>query len=255
MTDALSIGSVSWGALAAASATTLALGRPWTARVGARMYNDEVRALPAFRSANLFVTSVWTVYLGAAAATTVAAGSNAVALLWLVPIPLVAWASRHAGHRYGTWRATGRRPAASASPAEVDEEQAQFRESISGRTDDEILELAAGYDGGLPALIDLTVDRMPGALDPAEAQDCVIGYEVATAEATRPYRIEVRDGTATVERRSPDDAAVVLHLAAPDYLRLVTGLLDGTEAFLAGKLHIRGDVMFAPVVARMFRTA
>jgi putative sterol carrier protein len=47
----------------------------------------------------------------------------------------------------------------------------------------------------------------------------------------------------------------VLQLSLPEYLRLITGLLDGTEAFMSGRMKIRGDVMFAPQIGRMFRTA
>ncbi len=68
------------------------------------------------------------------------------------------------------------------------------------------------------------------------------------------YRIEVRDHAVDAVRRPPDDARVVLQLNTPEYLRLITGLLDGTEAFMSGRMRIRGDVMFAPQIGRMFRT-
>ena len=137
---------------------------------------------------------------------------------------------------------------------DVNDAQSQLRRQIAGMSDEAILELANRQPGGLEALLDLTTAGMPDALDAATAQDCVIGYEISAPQGTFAYRIEVKAGRASAERRSPDDARVVLQLGAADYLRLISGLLDGIEAFMSGKMRIRGDVMFAPQISAMFRT-
>jgi putative sterol carrier protein len=56
----------------------------------------------------------------------------------------------------------------------------------------------------------------------------------------------------TNEKREPTDARVTIGLSVPDFLRLVAGDLDATQAFMAGKLKIKGDMMFATQVPQMF---
>lgn len=133
--------------------------------------------------------------------------------------------------------------------------QDELRAQILDKTDDEILALMSGAPGGIEGVLDDTVAGMADALDPDAAQDCVVGYEIDSGGETYGYRIEVHGHDVQTERRAPSDARVVLQLSVPEYLRLITGLLDGTEAFMSGRMKIRGDVMFAPQVGRMFRTA
>ena len=89
----------------------------------------------------------------------------------------------------------------------------------------------------------------------AEREPQVQAWEIVAPDATYAYRVHVRGDVVRTEPGDADDARVVLGLALPDYLRLINGLLDGTQAFMDGRLRIRGDVMFATQVQRMFRTA
>ena len=242
---------LTWAGLAAGSAATLVLRRPWTGWLAGHRYPGQVRSHPLFREANLLITGAWTGYF-VAAAITAAFTPGWAAAIWAAPTPLLGWASFRAGDWY-TARRLG--PAApEGEPMDVSDSQAQLGRQISGLPDEAVLEFAAGQPGGVAGLVELTMAGMPEVLDPAAAQDCVIGYEITTAGDVLAYRIEVRDGRARAERRAPDDARVVLQLSAADYLRLISGLIDGTAAFLAGKMRIRGDLMFAPQVGAMFRT-
>jgi putative sterol carrier protein len=130
----------------------------------------------------------------------------------------------------------------------------ELRTMIADKSDAEILALVEQAPGGIPGVLDATVAGMAEALDPDAALDCVVGYEIASGEDSFAYRVEVRGPEVRAERREPSDARVVLQLNVPEYLRLVTGLMDGTEAFLSGRMKIRGDVMFAPQIGRMFVT-
>src|SRR5438270_267798 len=110
----------------------------------------------------------------------------------------------------------------------------------------------SGTGRGVGEVLDETVAGMADVLDPEAAQDCVVGYEIESADAIYAYRIQIVGHEVQAERRDPTDARVVLQLTVPEYLRLITGLLDGTEAFMTGRMKIRGDVMFAPQIAQMF---
>jgi putative sterol carrier protein len=45
---------------------------------------------------------------------------------------------------------------------------------------------------------------------------------------------------------------VTLGMALPDFLRFITGKLDGMQAFMSGKLKLAGDMMFAQTMQTWF---
>jgi len=241
-----------WLGQAVASGVTIAIGRPWTALLSRSRYPEQVRHHVLFAQANRMITAGWTSYFALAALITGLTVPWA-ALAFAAPTPILGWLS----FRVGDWYAKSKMAALMekgdqpmASPA-----QHELREMISDKSDDQILGLLSEIPGGEAVLLDLTIAGMADALDPDNAQDCVLGYEIESGSETYAYRIEVRGTDVTSERKAPTDARVVLQLRIPEYLRLITGLLDGTEAFMSGRMRIRGDVMFAPQVGRMFLTA
>jgi len=245
------IGTWIWLAQAVASGASLALGYPWTSLLS-RRYPDQVRAHPLFREANQLITGGWTAYFAIAGVASALTGPW-TSIAFAVPTPLLGWLSFRVGDRYAPWKMRRSDPKGEvpmATPA-----QAELRVMISGKTDEEILDLMLETPGGFEGVLDDTIAGMRDALDPDAAQDCVVGYEIDSATGTYARRIEVRGHDVVAERRDPSDARVVLQLSVAEYLRLITGLLDGTEAFMSGRMKIRGDVMFAPQIGRMFRTA
>jgi hypothetical protein len=136
--------------------------------------------------------------------------------------------------------------------AMTDNRQAALRALIDGRSDPELLDTVRDASGSYEAFLNETMGGMVQAFEPKAAQDCVIGYEILAPDGTYVYRVEVQGNTVTIEQRPPAKARVVLGLSLPDYVRLISGLLDGTQAFMTGRLKLRGDVMFAPQIARIF---
>lgn len=133
----------------------------------------------------------------------------------------------------------------------ADDARALLEESVKGKSDEEILAFAQSV-GGTETLLDLTFEGMTQALDPEKAQDCVVGYELTEGDRTYSYAVTVKDKACTIEKREPSDARVTLGLSVPDYLRLITGNLDGMQAFMQGKLKLKGDMMFAQQIQGMF---
>jgi hypothetical protein len=223
-----------------------------------RRYQPQVRAHPLFAQANRRITWAWTAYFAAAAVVAAVIGPWA-SLALAAPTPLLGWLSYRYGDRYATSRLAQAQSAAppTASPtnreAAMSTSQEDLRALIEGKSDDELLAAVGEAAPSFQAFIDQTMAGMVEALDPAAAEDCVIGYEITTPDGMYAYRVEVRDGAVTTEERDPTDARVVLGLSLPDYLRLINGLLDGTQAFMSGRLKLRGDVMFAPQIERIFR--
>ena len=64
--------------------------------------------------------------------------------------------------------------------------------------------------------------------------------------------LDVAGGACTVSKGAAKEATVALTLAAPDFLRLITGKLNGVNAFMSGKLKLKGDMMLAQTMQGWF---
>lgn len=133
----------------------------------------------------------------------------------------------------------------------VDDARALLEQAVKGKSDEEILGFVEMFGGTGPAL-DTIFDGMKSALDPTKAQDCVVGYEITGDGTTHSYTVTVANGAASWEKREPSDARVTLGMSLADFLRVIARDLDGTQAFMAGKIKITGDMMFAMQVPLMF---
>ena len=81
----------------------------------------------------------------------------------------------------------------------------------------------------------------------------MIQYDVNAAGGKHSYQLKVADGKASLQKGAPESARVTLTLSAPDFLRLVTGKLNGQTAFFQGKLKLAGDMMFAQTMQSWFK--
>ena len=71
-------------------------------------------------------------------------------------------------------------------------------------------------------------------------------------EGTHSYQLQVADGTCTAVQGNGEPARVTLGMTLPDFLRFLTGQLDGMQAFMTGKLKLSGDMMFAQSMQAWF---
>ena len=133
----------------------------------------------------------------------------------------------------------------------VDDARALLEQAVKGKSDEEIVGFV-GMFGGTEQALDTIFEGMRSALNAEKAQDCVVGYEIAENGTTHRYAVTIAGGAATYEKRDPSDARVTLGMSLPDFLRVIAGDLDGTQAFMAGKIKIKGDMMFAMQVPQMF---
>ncbi len=62
----------------------------------------------------------------------------------------------------------------------------------------------------------------------------------------------IADGALSVNEGKSDSPSVTLTMAAPDFLDLVNGKLNGQMAFMAGKLKIAGDMSLAMKLGAIF---
>jgi putative sterol carrier protein len=129
----------------------------------------------------------------------------------------------------------------------------ELKKLVEGKSDDEINQ-GLKETGAEPAL-DKVFSGMVDAFLPAKAggQSAVIQYDVTFDGKAHSYQLKIADGKCEVIKGSPESARVTLALQAPDFLRLVTGLLNGQTAFFQGKLKLSGDMMFAQTMQTWFK--
>lgn len=123
---------------------------------------------------------------------------------------------------------------------------------LEGRTDDEINETVAaqGTDTVLDAIFNGMQERFQA--DKAAGQTANVQWDVTTTEGVKSYQLQVADGKCEVKKDAGDPARVTLGLSLPDFLRMITGKLDGMQAFMSGKLKLSGDMLFAQTIQSWF---
>jgi putative sterol carrier protein len=135
----------------------------------------------------------------------------------------------------------------------ADDPRTMLQEAVKGKSDEEILKVLA-ESGGVEQTLDMIFDGMREALKPEAAQDSIFGFSLTEGGSTHNYVVIVKDKQATYEKREPSDARVTLGMTVPDYLRMISGDLDGMQAFMQGKLKLTGDMMFAQQIQTMFES-
>jgi hypothetical protein len=99
--------------------------------------------------------------------------------------------------------------------------------------------------------------RFPEYLDPSAAKDvdAVLKWKIggrADGQHDR-WMVELCDGGCTTGRELEAEPRVTFVLGAAEFLKLVTGNANPIGMFLSGKLRVKGDLMLAASLPRIFR--
>jgi putative sterol carrier protein len=124
---------------------------------------------------------------------------------------------------------------------------------IEGKSDDEINAGVAAL--GTDKVLGQIFEHMAkDAFRPERAgnQSAIVGWDITSPEGTHQFQLKVADGACTAVSGSEEAARVTLGMALPDFLRFITGKLDGMQAFMTGKLKLSGDMMFAQSMQAWF---
>ena len=133
----------------------------------------------------------------------------------------------------------------------MSEERLYLWKKTHGKSDKEILELV-NMLGRPTNFLNIVMNFLPQDLDPEEAEDCVIGFEVSTNDRVHNLRVEISGDKCVAERRDPQGADATIACSLPNFVRLITDELGGVKAFMMGKLWVRGNPVFAYSIPRMF---
>lgn len=135
----------------------------------------------------------------------------------------------------------------------MSDERVYLWEQTRGRTDDQIIEFVNTLGGGKKSVfLELIMAILPLELDPKQAIDCVIGFEISAEERVYIFRVEVKGTDVFSERREPSGADATIAISLPNFIRLITEELGGVKAFMQGKLWVRGNPTFAYSIPKMF---
>ena len=106
----------------------------------------------------------------------------------------------------------------------------------------------------MPLAIQDLMDKMPGAFVPekAEGLDVVLQFHM-TGDQSGDWMAVIKDGVCTVEKGTADDPTLALTADGQDYMDVVMGKLDGMQAFMQGKLKLKGDMNLAMKMTNFFK--
>lgn len=94
-------------------------------------------------------------------------------------------------------------------------------------------------------------DTMINRFDSSAAanMEAIFQFELDDAE---PYFVTIADGVAAAEQGEHDDATVTLGMDTDTLSEVMSGELDGMQAFMQGKIRADGDIMLATKLTQIF---
>lgn len=145
-------------------------------------------------------------------------------------------------------------PDAGADLTNIDADQ--LAALAAGATDEQ---LAAGMSdpAARQSILDEIFRRMTEHVDGDKAKgiDAVLHFKITDRPdgGVDTYEVVLKDGTCTVSDEPAGEPRVSFIVGPAAFLRLVSGAQPGPVLFMAGKLKIEGDLMFAPQIASLFQ--
>jgi putative sterol carrier protein len=123
---------------------------------------------------------------------------------------------------------------------------------LEGRSDAQIVEevTAIGTATVLSQIAAAMVDRFDGTR--AHGQAAVIQWDIDAPDGQHAFHLDVASGSCTAGTGPGTAPRVTLALSLVDFLRLIAGDAEGPSLFMAGRLRVTGDLMFAQTMQGWF---
>jgi len=131
----------------------------------------------------------------------------------------------------------------------------QIAEALKGATDEQVLE---GFRAvGVKESLDRTFQTMQEHFLPEKAEGVAaeVQWVVTDQGEEFPYLASIADGKCTITSGNGSSPRVSLTMDLVTFVRLIVGQAQGPQLFMAGKLKVGGDLMFAQRVSGFFAAA
>ncbi|MFB6891037.1 SCP2 sterol-binding domain-containing protein [Kitasatospora sp. NPDC056327] len=122
-----------------------------------------------------------------------------------------------------------------------------IKEAAGHRKDDEVLAFARAQEGGIAGLLDDVFANMPEAFraERAKGQEACFQYVINTPDGAHEYFVEIAGDTCRTGRGRTPAPKLTTTVSLPTFLKLLTGRLNGMQAFLGGKVKLSGNTLYA----------
>ena len=128
----------------------------------------------------------------------------------------------------------------------------QFAELVGQATDEEIAQVVRAV--GVDATLDRIFQGFEERFRPEKAQgvSAVVQFVITDDGSEHAHRVSIDNGTCSAEPGRTDNAKTTLTTDVVSFCKLIAGKEDGTQLFMAGKLRVGGDLMFATRIMTFF---
>lgn len=87
--------------------------------------------------------------------------------------------------------------------------------------------------------------------DKIAGMNAVYQFDI-TGDGGGQWNVALADGTAKVSEGTHENPSITITASADDWLKIVSGEMNGQTAFLTGKLKIKGDMGLAMKLQNLF---
>jgi len=95
-------------------------------------------------------------------------------------------------------------------------------------------------------------ERLTANPEKTKGMNAVYQFDLSGDEGGQ-WHIAINDGTASVKEGQAESPNVTISMSASDFVDMATGKLDGTMAFMSGKLKLKGDMGLAMKLQSLLR--
>jgi NAD(P)-dependent dehydrogenase (short-subunit alcohol dehydrogenase family)/putative sterol carrier protein/acyl dehydratase len=113
---------------------------------------------------------------------------------------------------------------------------------------------SAEDEGDEKLTVQTVLAQLPEVMDAGEAEgvDVVFQFKLSGADGG-DYNVSIAGGECSVAEGEHVNATVTMKMDAEDFPGLMTGKLNGMQAFTTGKLKIEGDMVKSQLVEKLFK--
>ncbi|MDQ3956481.1 MAG: SCP2 sterol-binding domain-containing protein [Actinomycetota bacterium] len=129
----------------------------------------------------------------------------------------------------------------------------QFAELVgSAENDDQIKEVihSVGTDETLKRIFEGFEERFMA--DKATGVEADVVFHIDDDGTEHSYTVSIKDGACSTTPEATANPKTTLKTDLPSFVKLVAGKEDGVKLFMAGKLRVSGDLMFAQRFITLF---